>query len=144
VSAPSREAPAAIEARLADPRSWRAFPGWHHVQPMPPSPTAPARVVVEDSLPFVDFDAAWRLETPPRARWWTAIEGAARGAWFGWEVFPPAGPAPTLAVLTMSPRLETTGSIPRRFIDAEPLLEHGMSLALAFVDAVGATRSGAK
>jgi hypothetical protein len=144
VAAPSREAPAALEARLADPRSWRAFPGWHRVQWMPPSGTAPARVVVEDSIPFVDFDATWRLEPPPRARWWAAVDGAARGAWFGWEVFPPTGQAPALAALTMSPRLETTGSIPRRFIEAEPLLEHGMSLALAFVDAMGATHSGAK
>jgi hypothetical protein len=146
VGATSREAPAALVARLADPQSWRAFPGWHGVRPMAASPTAPARVVVEDSIPFVDFDATWRLEPAPRSRWWTAIEGAAHGAWFGWEVFPPQapGPAATLAVLTMSPRLETTGSIPRRFIQAEPLLEQGMSLALAFVDAVSATRSGAK
>ena len=113
---------------------------------MPPTPTAPARVVVEDAIPFVDFDATWRAEAPPGSRWWTAIDGAARGAWFGWEVFP-AGPsteAPTLAVLTMYPRLEATGSIPRRFIEAEPLLEHGMSLALVFVDAVSATRGGGK
>jgi hypothetical protein len=144
VAAPSREAPATLAARLADPRSWHAFPGWRHVQPMPSSGTEPARVVVEDSLPFVDFDATWRLEQGPQARWWTAVEGAARGAWFGWEVFPPAGQAPTLAVFTMAPRLDATGSIPRRFIEAEPLLEHGMSLALAFVDAVGATRGGSK
>ena len=80
-----------------------------------------------------------------RQRWWTAIQGATRGAWFGWQVFAVAGaPTPTLAVLTMYPRLETMGSIPRRFVEAEPLLEHGMSLALVFVDAVSATRSGAR
>jgi hypothetical protein len=145
VAVPARDAPAAAEARLADPRSWRAFPGWRHVQGMPPTPTAPARVLVEDSIPFVDLDATWRAEAPPRQRWWSAMEGAARGAWFGWEVFAtPSAPMPTLAVLTMVPRLEATGSIPRRFIEAEPLLEHGMSLALAFVDAVSATRSGGR
>lgn len=144
VAAPSREAPAALAARVADPRSWHAFPGWRDIEPKTPSAGEAARVAVEDSIPFVDFDATWRLEPPPRARWWTAIEGAARGAWFGWQVFPPAGQAPALAVLTMSPRLDATGSIPRRFIEAEPLLEQGMSLALAFVDAVGATRGGAK
>ena len=73
--------------------------------------------------------------------------GRRSSAWFGWEVFSyrrAAGPASSLAVLTMYPRLETTGSIPRRFIEAEPLLEHGMSLALAFVDAVSATHGGAR
>jgi hypothetical protein len=142
VAVAAREPTAGLAARLADPRSWRAFPGWHSVQP-----TSPTTVVVEDSIPFVDLDATWRDEPGPGARWWTAVEGASRGAWFGWEVFPPlpiSGPASSLAVLTMVPRLETTGSIPRRFIEAEPLLEHGMSLALAFVDAVSATRGGAR
>jgi hypothetical protein len=142
VAVTTPEAPDAAAARLADPRSWRAFPGWRSVEPMPRAPTEPARVVVEDGIPLVDFDATWQAEAAPRPRWWTAIDGAARGAWFGWQVFP--APAPTLAVLTMYPRLEATGSIPRRFIQAEPLLEHGMSLALAFVDAASATRSGAK
>jgi hypothetical protein len=49
-----------------------------------------------------------------------------------------------VAVLTLAPRLELTGSIPRRFIAAEPLLEQGLTLALAFVDAVSATRGGAR
>ena len=33
------------------------------------------------------------------------------------------------------PRLETTGSVARRFIHAEPLLEAGLALAVAFVEA---------
>jgi len=142
VSVASREAPAALAARLAAPRSWRAFPGWRRVQPMPATATSAVTVIVEDAIPFVDFDATWRAASPPGSPWWIAVEGAARGAWFGWEVFPSA--STTEAVLTMDPRLEATGSIPRRFIEAEPLLEQGMSLALAFVDAVSATRGGAK
>ncbi|HTA20496.1 MAG TPA: hypothetical protein VK989_14490, partial [Polyangia bacterium] len=130
----SREAPSALAARLADVRSWTAFPGWRHVQPMPATGTSPASVVVEDGIPFVDFDATWRAEPP---RWWRATDGAARGAWFGWDVAPAPG-APAEAALTMAPRLELTGSIPRRFIEAEPLLEHGLALALTFVDAVSA------
>jgi hypothetical protein len=139
-----RDAPEAATARLADPRSWRSFPGWRSVEPLPRTTTEPARVVVEDGIPLVDFDATWRAEEAQRPRWWTAVEGAARGAWFGWQVFPPPPPAPTLAVLTMSPRMGATGSIPRKFIEAEPLLEHGLSLALVFVDAVSAARAGAK
>ncbi len=125
----------ALAARLADPRGWRAFPGWKKIVPMPPVGGGPATIVVEDSIPFVDLDATWRPlpGTPTRA--WTAIEGAARGAWFAWDVGPAGG-----AALTMAPRLEQTGSIPRRFIEAEPLLEHGLALALVFVDTVSATR----
>jgi len=137
----SQEAPGALAARLADARGWTAFPGWRHVQPMPATATAPATVVVEDGIPFIDFDATWRAEPPPRARWWRAIDGAARDAWFGWDVAP-SREAPAEAALTMAPRLELTGSIPRRFIAAEPLLEHGLALALTFVDAVSATRGG--
>ena len=47
------------------------------------------------------------------------------------------GAAGAIAALTLYPRLETTGSIARRFIAAEPLLEEGLALALAFVDAAG-------
>jgi hypothetical protein len=136
----SREPPSALAARLADVRGWTAFPGWSHVQPMPATPTSPAGVLVEDGIPFVDFDATWRAEPP---RWWRAVEGAARDAWFGWDVAP-SSEAPAEATLTMSPRLELTGSIPRRFIEAEPLLEHGLALALTFVDAMSATRGGAQ
>jgi hypothetical protein len=138
----SREAATALAARLADPRSWHAFPGWHDIRYVAPTTATPAQVVVEDAIPFVDFDATWSLEPAPRSTFWAAVEGAARGAWFGWNVFPVA-PSP-VAVLTFSPRLAATGSIPRRFIEAEPLLEPGMSVALAFVDAVGATRGGAR
>jgi hypothetical protein len=77
----------------------------------------------------------------PRSRW-TAVAGAARGARLGWDVRPaPASahrPASSIAALTLYPRLEQTGGIPRRFIAAEPLLESGLALALAFVDAVAA------
>jgi hypothetical protein len=142
VGVTARETAAALGARLGDPRSWRAFPGWRQVRPMPPTATLPARIEVEDGIPLVDFDATWRAEPAPRSDWWLAIDGAARGAWFGWQVFA-AAPA-SEAVLTMSPRLEATGSIPRKFIAAEPLLETGLGLALVFVDAVSATRSGGR
>ena len=41
-----------------------------------------------------------------------------------------------MAVFSFHPRLETAGYIPRKFIAAEPLLEHGLSLGLGYVDAV--------
>ncbi len=88
---------------------------------------------MEDDLPLVDFDATWTAE-PGSALRWVATAGATRGARLGWDLFPGAS---TIAALTLYPRVEATGSIARRFIAAEPLLEEGLSLALAFVDAAG-------
>jgi hypothetical protein len=139
VAVPVAPPASALTARLASPTSWRHFPGWQHVRPMPSTGQGPATVVVEDGIPFVDLDATWQ-PVPHMPLTWRAVDGAARGAWFGWQLSD--GPAGAQAVLTLSPRLELTGSVPRRLIAAEPLLEHGLSLALAFVDAVSATRGG--
>ena len=43
--------------------------------------------------------------------------------------------------LPMEPRLEASGYVPRKFIAAEPLLEHGMSLALGYADAMSMARA---
>ena len=92
---------------------------------------------MRDNIPFVDFDARWRLspQPVPRAQ---AIGGDARGALFGWDVVetaPPRLPA-TAIVLSMYPRVEALGYVPRKFVAAEPLLEQSLSLALAYVDAL--------
>ncbi|HVZ72413.1 MAG TPA: hypothetical protein VHJ20_08555 [Polyangia bacterium] len=137
VAAPAHGDARALTMRLTDPRTWHAFPGWKKIVPMPPTNGGPPTVVVEDGLPFVDLDATWTpVSAAGSTRAWTATSGAARGAWFSWDAAPSGG----AAALTMSPRLDATGSIPRRFIEAEPLLEHGLALSLAFVDALGATR----
>jgi hypothetical protein len=142
VGVPAREGRAALGARLSDPRSWTAFPGWVVVRPMPPKSGTPATVVVEDSIPFVELDATWTaLAGRPRA--WTAVAGASQGAWFGWQLAERDDAAPVV-VLTAHPRLDRTGSIPRRFVEAEPLLEHGLALALTFVNALSATQAGGK
>ena len=123
----------AVGATLHNPLSWRAFPGWKTIQ-LRPGPHGPG-AEVQDDLPLIDFDASWTAEPGPAARW-VATAGATRGARVGWDVYPSAGGAGgSIAALTLYPRLETTGSIARRFIVAEPLLEEGLSLALAFVDA---------
>jgi hypothetical protein len=124
-------APAA-SAVLRAPTSWRAFPGWETID-VRPGPNGPG-ADVRDNLPLVDLDASWAAEPGPGARW-IATAGATRGARLGWDVYP--GANGSIAALTLYPRLETTGSIARRFIAAEPLLEEGLSLALAFVDAAG-------
>ena len=121
--------------RLRDPESWHAFPGWSTITPR----TGPNGIgaAVEDSLPFVDLEATWMPE-PGNALRWTATDGVITGARLGWEIYPidpraNAG-APTLMALMMYPRLETTGRLARKAIASEPLLEHGLAIAVAFAD----------
>jgi len=58
------------------------------------------------------------------------IAGAAAGA----EALRANAGAPTLMALMMYPRLETTGRLARKAIASEPLLEHGLAVAVAFAD----------
>ena len=129
----------ALAARLAAPESWLAFPGWHREKPL-----AGDRVAIDDNLPLVDFDATWQLARD-RARGFTAtvVDGATRGALLAWDVAPArtGGANRSVAVLSLYPRLETSGYVPRKFIAAEPLLEHGMSLALGYADAMSMARA---
>ena len=81
-----------------------------------------------------------------RARGFTATvaDGATRGAMFAWDVAPAhagGGAHRSVAVLSLYPRLETLGYVPRKFIAAEPLLEHGMSLAVGYADAMSMARA---
>jgi hypothetical protein len=119
---------------LRAPASWRAFPGWRTVR-VRPGPNGPG-AEVEDNLPLVDLDATWIADPGPAPRW-TVSAGATVGAHLGWSLYPVAAVLPTLAVLTLYPRLEATGVVARRFIQAEPLLEEGLALALAYVNATG-------
>jgi len=134
VAAPFAAAAGSLLQLLARSEAWSAFPGWHTIQPI-----AGDRMEVEDNLPLVDFDATWQLHRD-RAAGFSAVasDGAIRGALFGWDVYPGAAGAASrsVGVLSLYPRLEASGYVPRKFIAAEPLLEHGMALALAYVDAM--------
>jgi hypothetical protein len=121
--------------RLRDPESWHAFPGWRTIEPRVGPNGIGAKV--DDNLPFVDLEATWMAE-PGNPLRWTATDGVITGARLGWEVYPidpraNAG-APTLMALMMYPRLETTGRLARKAIASEPLLEHGLAVAVAFAD----------
>jgi hypothetical protein len=123
---------AALNARLARAEHWHALAGWKHID-VRPAPDAPGRShwQVDSSLPFVDFDATWLVQPAPfRA---AIAHGDWRGAVMGWDVLPAA---PSVAVFSLHPRVETTGYLPRKLIEAEPLLEHGLALGLAYVDAM--------
>ena len=124
-----------VLGRLRDPESWHAFPGWRTIE-LRAGPNG-LGAKVEDNLPFVDLEATWMAE-PGNPLRWTATDGVITGARLGWEIYPidpraNAG-APTLMALMMYPRLETTGRLARKAIASEPLLEHGLVVAVAFAD----------
>jgi hypothetical protein len=129
---------AAVSAALTEPTRWQSLPGWHKVNPVAaPAPTQSWEV--DSRFPFVDFDAVWSMRPGPPLRG-LVVGGNARGAVLGWDVLE-RGPAAAVAVFSLHPRLETSGYVPRKFIQAEPLLEHGLSLGVAYVDAVSLLRT---
>ena len=57
----------------------------------------------------------------------------------GLDLFPSG--AVTAAVLSLYPRLDKAGYVPRKSIESEPLLEHGLALGVALVDAISLVRA---
>lgn len=160
-----------VVSRLATPESWAVFPAWKSVTRRPPpktrvpgpplqapvkgtrSPTqtetekAPATgsaglavVDVVDRVPLADLDAAWSVDLTPPGRA-TAIAGDTRGAVLAWQAAPSQEGQGSTVVLSMHPRLDAAGFVERRLIAAEPLLEHGLGIALAYVDAAAMAES---
>jgi hypothetical protein len=143
---------------LATQRGLSSLVGWSKLRVT--STTADhALVEVKEDIPLVDLGADWRITYgPPLAA--DAVAGAIAGA--GWRFSTPAqdvkdvpsapssaagiggaqagatkagrANAGSVVVFSLAPRLEAAGWVPRRFIEAEPFLEHGLALALAYVD----------
>ena len=162
--------PPDVVSRLATPESWAVFPAWKSVTRRPPpeargvpgpAPRASAKgtgiptqtetasatgsaglavVDVVDRVPLADLDAAWSVELTPPGRA-TAIAGDTRGAVLAWQAAPAQDGQGSTVVLSMHPRLDAAGFVERRLIAAEPLLEHGLGIALAYVDAAAMAES---
>jgi len=116
------------------PEMWSAFPGWKLVQRK--LIDGEERFEVKDDIAFVDLSATWRLlpEPPTRRRGAAqAIDGALTGAVLSWEIFDEDRRRAALS-LSMHPRLDGAGIIPRRMIAYEPLLEHALALAMTYAD----------
>jgi hypothetical protein len=148
VAVPLPVPPSRVGAHLREPQAWRALPGWGKLKPLAPvsargrpppvaAETSPRSILweVDSTMPFVDFDAVWKVALGPPLRA-EAVRGDWRGGVMGWDVVPTASPTATVAVYSLHPRIEQTGYIPRRFVAAEPLLEAGLALGLAYVNAV--------
>jgi len=116
----------------------RSFTGWSEITAAR-SNASEAEIEVEDHIPFVDFSARWRLSfgTNLEAR---ALRGAVKGAEWSWSA---TSSVPSTVVFSSYPRLERSGWAPRRFIEAEPLLEHGLALALGYVNMMAVEQAAA-
>ena len=143
---------------LATQRGLSSLVGWSKLR-VTSTAADHALAEVKEDIPFVDLEADWRINYgPPLAA--DAVAGAIAGA--AWRFSTPGqdakdvtsarsgaagtgGPqagvtkpegvtAGSTVVFSLAPRLEAAGWVPRRFIEAEPLLEHGLALALAYVD----------
>ena len=134
----SRLAAGAAAGLVAQPQTWQALPGWHKVIPAKPAGDCSSATCwkVDASFPFLDLDATWKIAMQPwRA---VALAGACQGAEMGLDLVPSG--TVTAVVLSLFPRLEKAGYVPRKSIESEPLLEHGLSLGLAVVDAMSLVR----
>jgi hypothetical protein len=150
---------AAVRGHLAQPEAWRVLPGWKKIgaTALPPAAGAPTerrvRWTVDSTMPFVDFDSIWEVRPGPplRAR---AVDDDWTGATLRWDVVSASGDAGgagaggragggagSVAALSFHGHVERTGYVPRRLIEAEPLIEHGLSLGLAYVNALSLLQS---
>ena len=134
-----RLAPRAAADLVAQPQTWQALPGWREGSPAKPAQDCSSSTCwkVDASFPFLDLDATWKIGIPP----WRAfsVAGACQGAVIGLDFL--SSGAATAAVLSLYPRLEKAGYVPRKSIESEPLLEHGLSLGLALADAITLART---
>lgn len=141
IAIPIARPAASLLRHLADPQRWRALPGWKVITSSPPVAKTPAqaapytqRWMIDATFPFLDFDAHWDV-TVGQSITATAVEGDAKGALWAWHVMP-ADAHTSVAVFSSYPRIDRLGYMPRKFVAKEPLLEHGLALALAYVNAV--------
>jgi hypothetical protein len=119
------------QAALIKPEAWRTLPGWRDIE-VTGTPQAPIWEV-DSGMPFVDFDAAWSILAPQPFRA-QARGGDWQGPTIAVDLIPHAG-SQSVIVYTTAPLINRTGYLPRRLIEAEPLLEQGLALGLAFVNA---------
>ncbi len=141
VAVPQALSAATAMSRALEAQRWRALPGWSSIEVESGPAPLHARWHVEAGLPFVDFDATWLIHTarPLRAE---ARGGDWQGAVMTLEALDKPGGA--YLIMTLHPRVDRVGYLPRKLIEAEPLLEQGLSLGLGFVNTRALARSLAR
>jgi hypothetical protein len=135
---------AALPNRIIRPEVFRALPGWRKITPVSGNPgeckideckdISALCWNVDTNLPFFSLDGISKIWPRPwRAR---AVDGDGKGALMALDILPGKLPNRAIVVLSQHPRIDKAGYVARKLIAAEPLLEHGLTLALTLVDAV--------
>jgi hypothetical protein len=130
---------AAVSGRSTRPEIFRALPGWRKIVPVSEKPDeckdrAALCWDVNTNLPFFTLDGIWKIWPRPwRAR---AVDGDGKDAVMALDAIPAKIPDRAIVVLSAHPRMDKAGYVARKLIAAEPLLEHGLTLALTLVDVI--------
>lgn len=139
VSARAPGTPGKAIARSMRPETFRAFPGWKKVALVDEGPDDcrdPSALCwgVGTNLPLFALDGTWKVWPRPwRAR---MVEGDRKGAVMALDFVASQPAGEVSVVLAQHPRLDRAGMVPRKLIDAEPYLEHGLALALTLVNTI--------
>jgi len=139
VAVPVASAPEDASGKSLHPEAFRGLPGWKKVTPVCGYPDeckdrGATCWAVEGNLPMFAIGGTWKLWPQPwRAR---MVAGDSKGAVLGLDFVPGQSKAGTTLVVSQHPRIDQAGFLARKLIAAEPLLEHGLSLALTIVEAV--------
>jgi hypothetical protein len=132
-------APEDVSGRSLHPSAFRELPGWKKVTPTSAYPNecrggATTCWAVETNLPFFSVGGTWKIAPQPwRAR---MVAGDTAGAVLALDFLPGRDKGRTTVVMSQHSRMDQAGFFPRKLIEAEPFLEHGLALALAVVEAV--------
>jgi len=132
-------APEEASGKSLYPASFREIPGWKKITPICgyPDECEDAKATcwaVEANLPFFSIGGTWKIWPEPwRAR---MVAGDCLGAVLGLDFLPAPSKGRTTVVMSQHQRIEQAGFLPRKLIEAEPFLEHGLTLALTVVEAL--------
>jgi len=148
---------AELRANLLKPELWQAVPGWDRIRPSETRRglrSLRVRWAVDGGFPFISVQGIWDIVSGKNI-WARMDEGDRSGALWAWHFGAPVAalsaeeasetpaeePSGCFAVYSTHPNLHRAGYLPRKFIEAEPLLEHGMALAHGYTHAISLLRA---
>jgi len=125
--------------RRLRPEVYRALPGWKKVALESNKPDACKDVAtlcwaVESSLPLFSLGGTWKIW--PRLMRARMVAGETKDAVMAVDILPGRSVGSATLVLAQQPRIHRAGYVAGKLVAAEPLLEHGLSLALTLLSGV--------
>ena len=129
-------------ADVNSPKRWCQVGGCRRISGQQTnSEQATAVWTVDFRVPFVDLDAVWRLNQKANVIKATTIQGDTKGAHWTWQQMAAENQAAAPWRFAVTPRLEQSGYIPRKLIEAQPRLRTAMALGLSYYQGIALTSS---